>query len=252
VIYVNGDSWSYAIDENNRSVWPNPSQDMKKWPNILSKRLDHEVLNESMGCGSNSRVLDCLENLLLEEQSPRLVVLALTTHQRWHLPSKKKGHWCIGPMIAIDDHTGEKDEYIQKWFYTKGYDRLDSIYRYYKIIWNCSNICRKMGSEFVIFQAWDQELADLDVLESSDSIRDFVLSFFDNKNDVVAEKYIRSFNYFRKNQHSWNYIRPTFASLLEPEDYDDTGHPDMQGHHKIEEFVYSTLKSKFDLEKILS
>lgn len=252
MIYVNGDSWSYAIDVNDRSIWPNSNTDIKKWPNILSKNLGHEVLNESMGCGSNSRILDCVENILLETQSPKLVILALTSHQRWHLPSKRKGHWCISPLVAIDDHTGEKDEFIQKWFYAKSFDYLDSIYRYYKIIWSCSNICQKIGSKFLIFQAWDQGLANLNVLESPDSIRNFVLDFFDNKNDVIAEKYIRAFNYLRKNQHSWNYITSTFASLLVPEDYDDTGHPNTQGHHKIEEFVYSTLTAKFDLEKLLS
>ena len=69
MIYVNGDSWSVRMPE---------ATDEQVWPKLIADRLGESLINESVGCASNSRAHSCLENFLIAGNRPKLVVIALT------------------------------------------------------------------------------------------------------------------------------------------------------------------------------
>jgi hypothetical protein len=231
MIYVNGDSWSQRT----------PYVDYKDiWPNLLAEKLGMTLFNDSMGCGSNSRIQHGLENYLISEEPPKVIVLALTGHHRIHLPSENMGSWMVGPDIAINERTGEKDETIRNWIYRNSYFELDSVYRYYKIVWTLENLCRKARCPYFIFQAWDSELADLKLMQGGVNITNYVYKFFDTPvTDVNAQRYIRAFEHFAEQSAGWSLQEQPLNNLLNQDDYDDTGHPVHSGHIKIADYIYN-------------
>ena len=231
MIYVNGDSWSQRT----------PYVDTKDiWPNLLAKKLDMPLINDSMGCGSNSRIQHGLENYFVSEVPPTAIVLALTGHHRIHLPSENMGAWMVGPDIAINECTGEKDEAIRDWIYRNSYFELDSVYRYYKIVWALENLCCKLRCPYFIFQAWDTKLADLKLMQGGINITNYVYQFFSSpETDINAQRYIRAFEYFAEQSAGWMLQEQPLSELLTTDDYDDTGHPLHSGHIKIANHIYN-------------
>ena len=234
MIYVNGDSWSQ------RTPYVD-SEDI--WPTLLAKKLGTNVYNDSMGCGSNSRIQHGLENYLVSEEPPEAIVLALTGHHRIHLPSENMGAWMVGPDIAINERTGQKDEQIRDWIYRNSYYELDSVYRYYKIVWTLENLCRKFYCPYFIFQAWDSELSNLKLMHGGVNITNYVYRFFDSpQTDVNAQRYVRAFEYFAEQSSGWVLQEQALNQLLQPTDYDETGHPLHSGHVKIADYIYDQIK----------
>lgn len=234
MLYVNGDSWSqctpYVDNEN-------------IWPALLAKKLETQLYNDSMGCGSNSRIQHGLENFFITENPPSAIVLALTTHLRIHLPSEHMGTWMIGPSVAINERTGQKDEQIRDWVYYNSYYELDSVYRYYKTIWSLENLCRKIKCPYFIFQAWDSGLADLKLMQGGKYITDYVYKFYNaGETHEYAQKYVRAFNYFAEQSAGWNLNEEALSMVLSKDDYDITGHPTESGHVKIANYIYTQVE----------
>jgi len=238
MIYTNGDSWSMSYTLDQPTVWPNHNMDLPVWPNMLAKDLNQELLSEGIGCGSNSRILDCLEDVYLTGKKPSYIVLALSAFHRWHLPAPGRNHWVIGPLVALNNGTGEKDEFIQKWYYTNCDDKLDSIFRHYKTVWGLVNLCEKIGSKYTIFNCWDKEIYNLNLLESETNIEEFVTGFYkDNTAHPACTKYIESFFQLRNLSKTWNYIEKPLSSFLSESDYKDDGHPNEHGHLIIKNHI---------------
>ena len=144
MLYFNGDSWStsYHVNDGN-AVWPVNQSAWPRWPNLVAQNLGKEFLNESLGGSSNQRILDCVENLWLTGQRPEMIILALTGHSRISLPSGFGGYWNLNPGGALDSVTGKFDDQIHKWYYLNGHEDLDSVYRYYKTVWNLNRLCKQ-------------------------------------------------------------------------------------------------------------
>tara|TARA_R110000772_G_scaffold257510_1_gene374399 strand:+ start:2877 stop:3626 length:750 start_codon:yes stop_codon:yes gene_type:complete len=239
MIYVNGDSWSMSSSGDNSHVWPNYDPDLPMWPNMLAKDLDQELINESMGCGSNSRIVDCLEDILLCNHKPNFIVLALSCFHRWHLPTVERGHWVIGPLVALNTVTGKKDEYIQKWFYANCDDYLDSVFRHYKTVWQLVNLCEQIGSKYVVFNTWDEDIYKLNLFQSNNKIENFVTDFYKNdKGHPARQRYIQAFTELRKLSKSWNYFEKPLAKILSPEHLkQNDGHPNKDGNTIIKDYI---------------
>ena len=210
--------------------------DEQIWPQLVANRLNLPLKNESVGCASNSRTLSCLENFFIQGNRPKLVLIALTGHHRWHLPASDMGHWNLGPEVAIQERTGYKDNYFHRWFWTNSYNELDSVYRYYRTVWQIHELCEKFSTPYMCFQAWDQDLAKLN-LTNSDNIQSYVLQYYEATN-IYYQQYTAGFEFFRSERHKWNYIEsPTFENLLEPHQLDSSLHPNSIGHIQIANFV---------------
>jgi hypothetical protein len=234
MIYVNGDSWSVRMPE---------ATDDQIWPKLIADRLGESLINESVGCASNSRAHSCLENFLIAGNRPKLVVIALTGHHRWHLPSADLGYWNLGPEVAIQERTGNRDSYFHKWFWSNSYTEIDSVYRYYRTVWNMHELCKQFGVPSVFFQAWDEDLAKLN-LTTSDNIGSYVLQYYEQTN-IYYQQYTAGFEFFRNERKSWNYIEaPTFEKLLEPKHIDSSLHPNWLGHVEIANFVYQHITER--------
>lgn len=235
MIYTNGDSWSSFTS------WTTEKQ---IWPQLVADRMGESLINQGLGCVSNSRIHNCLENFLIAGHQPKLVVIALTAHHRWHLPAADLGYWNIGPDVAIKEHTGEKDPYLHKWFWANSYNEIDSVYRYYKTIWNMNELCKKFNVPCMFFQAWEDDLEKLDLTNSA-NIVSYVSKYYDS-NDIFYQRYVKGFEFLLNERHNWNYIEtPTFNSFLQLRvDFDPTKHPNSQGHQKIADFVYQHIKEK--------
>ena len=235
MIYVNGDSWSVRMPD---------ATDEQIWPQLIDNRINDTLVNESVGCASNSRAHSCLENFLIAGNRPKLVIIALTAHPRWHLPAADLGHWNIGPLVAIKERTGKTDTYFHKWFWSNSYNELDSVYRYYKTVWNMHELCKKFNVPSIFFQAWDDDLTKINLI-TKDNIESYVSKFYEPTN-IFFKRYVAGFEFFLDEQTKWNYIlAPTFENLLhQPVDFDSTRHPNWKGHNKIADFVYQHITEK--------
>lgn len=229
MIYVNGDSWSCAQ--------PGMNPD-KIWPVTIAQKLNQPLVNQSMGCGSNSRMLDCLENFFLCRNTPKLVIIALSGHARWHMPAPNLAHWLISPHVAINDSTGETDELIRDWTYKKSYNDIDSVFRYYKNIWSMYELCKRFDCNCIFFQAWDRNIVEANVLDNPEL---YVSKFYD-LSDIRAKTYLEGFNFFQQHKKYWNYVdTTTFHTLMTPVELDLTLHPNQRGHEIISRFVHQQL-----------
>jgi hypothetical protein len=234
MIYVNGDSWSVPASD---------ATDEQVWPKLITDRLGKSLVNESVGCASNSRAHSCLENFLIAGNRPELVIIALTGHQRWHLPSADLGYWNISPSAARHERTGIKDPYFHKWFWSNSHTEIDSMYRYYRTVWNMHELCKQFSVPSVFFQAWDKDLAKLN-LTTSDNIESYVLKYYEQTN-IYYQQYTAGFKFFSNERKNWNYIEtPTFENLFKPKHIDSSLHPNWLGHVEIANFVYQHITER--------
>lgn len=228
-IYINGDSWTWGEDLSSSDLWPN----------MLASDIGISITNEATGCGSNSRVVDCLFNMFATGAHPDMAIIVLTGHHRWHVPSANMGAWSIGPLVAIDDRTGRKDEILRKWMLENSYDVIDSIYRYYRSIWQMQIICDQFDCPVWFFQAWDPDLHKLDLLHDQENRRRFLESC---DNDWFRMRYQRGFDFLSNQSIHWKYFEQPLKSLLVAEDLDITGHPNRTGHRKIANYIRNKIK----------
>lgn len=232
ILYTNGDSWSWDLNLQSDNLWTN----------ILSKKINADCINESVGCGSNSRIVDCLRNQLIQGLQPDLIVIALTSHHRCHVPAPDFGVWNIGVDVALNDQTGNKNTEIVKWVFTHSYQEIDSVYRYYRDVWTIDLLCKYFSCPYLLIQAWEKQFEELKLLESSENISKYVYSQCGPESGS-AKKYITYFERIKQLSKNWNYIEiPLSNSLNQQLDIDRTGHPNPHGHHKIADKIYQYLQ----------
>jgi len=238
MLYVNGDSWSFGVYKNNGD------KNAHIWPNLLAKELKLEIINDSMGCSSNSRILSSTENFYINSGKPKLIILALTGHNRLHLPGPGMSSWLVGADFVINDFTGHRDpeNKLCPWIVKYSYDELDSVYRYYKTVWNLHELCLKFNCMYIMLQAWDSELEKFGLLKDTESIERFVWDRSKNIDEYISEKYINGFKFFKEESEKWHYKeQQTFRSVLLPDNYDDTEHPNDRGHELITNYVLNAI-----------
>lgn len=234
-IYVNGDSWSFALKEQG-SDYPH------LWPNIVATRLGTTCINESVGCGSNSRIVDCLRNQIILDLKPELVIIALTAHHRSHMPAANFGAWSIGPNVARNDRTGDSNEQIRDFMVRHSYNELDSIYRYYRDIWTMDLLCQQLNCPYIFVQCWDEELEALGLLESWTNIHSYVNSQCPTPTFYSGE-YIRAFEKFKELSKNWPYVEKALSKSLDKQtDYNATHHPNDRGHYKMANKILELLE----------
>lgn len=240
MIYVNGDSWSFGVFDKNGN------ENTYIWPILLAKKLKTEILNDSVGCSSNSRILSTTENFYINGGKPKLIILALTGHNRLHLPGPGMSNWLVGSRFVINDSTGRRgdEDILYPWIIKYSYDELDSVYRYYKTVWNLHELCIKFNCKYIMMQAWDSQLEHFGILKDDTNIEKFVLDRSKNLDRYVIEKYIKGFKFFKEESEKWNYRDQTFRSVLLPENYDNTGHPNDQGHELIADYVLNAITER--------
>jgi hypothetical protein len=237
-LYVNGDSWSFALKEKGPK-YPH------LWPNIVSKKLNKPCFNDSIGCGSNSRIVDCLRNQIILGLKPDLIIIALTAHHRWHIPAENFGAWSIGPHVARNDRTGESNDHIRDVMNRYSYNELDSVYRYYRDIWTMDLLCKQLNCPYIFVQVWDEELEKLGLLSSSENIYNYVSQKCPKKTFHFQE-YIRAFEKFKELSKNWPYTETALSKLLDiGVDYDETGHPNDQGHYKMADKILEILEERY-------
>ena len=153
MIYVNGDSWS-------RNLWIDWSPIDWCWAKQMSDTINHPIVNESAGCGSNFRIIDKI--LMSHAQGNRyeLAIIGLTCPQRWYLPSKLFSYWNLGPTI-LEEKEYRHDCEIHRWFVNNCIHDANLILSYYKTIWQIHEICKTiLQCPVMFFNAWDQSMFD--------------------------------------------------------------------------------------------
>lgn len=229
-LYVNGDSWSFKLKQC----------DNKIWPELVAQNLGFDLFNDSLGCGSNSRILDSLKNRWLLGDRPSLMIFGLTAHHRYHLPAADLGSWVIGPMVALHEHTGTNNDVIKDFFFRHCYSSLDSVYRYYRDIWSIHEHCTAKGIPYLCFQTWDTEISKLNVLDGEQSIKHYVATHLPP--GYTADCYISMLKSLSVNKSQWNYHESSISDLLDDHEFDNTQHPNQIGHQKIATKVLDLLK----------
>lgn len=231
MIYINGDSWSWAEDLSDPNIWPN----------ILGKKFSKPIKNDAIGCGSNSRIMDNVCNLIAQGETPEFAVIMLTAHHRFHVPGPNFGAWSIGPQVALNDRSGKKSDVIRDWFYSQSFSELDSVYRYYRTIWQIHTMFDRHAIPVFMFQAWDIDLTKYDVLNQLDPLTNFSLQDID---PYFEKLYRNCFNFFKNESKNWNYIETPMSTYIPYEDLDLSGHPDINGHATIAEIVFNHVNER--------
>lgn len=235
LLYVNGDSWSFRTKECDYPIWPE----------LVQTKVDSKLLNDSLGCGSNSRILDCLKNHYLWNTQMDIMIIGLTCHHRYHVPAPDFGSWVIGPVVAIHEHSGKSNNNIRDFFFSHSYSDLDSVYRYYRDIWSIHEMAKLLGCKVLFFQTWDTDLAKWNLLGSEENIKKYVDTFQDTEY-VCTNRYFDALNRLRELSVDWLYHEQSVSSFLEANDLDNTQHPNRSGHEKIAGHVINLL-TKYNL-----
>jgi len=246
MIYVNGDSWS-------RNLWIDWSPVDWSWPKQMQDQITVPVLNESVGCGSNGRILSKLQqNYYLGKQFD-LVIVALTVYSRWHIPSKNLSTWNIGRYV-MNDEKYSFDETILPWWLTNVYDRIEFVYQYYNIIWQINELCKNyLKCPVIFFNAWDTEIPMFDEMIFSDD-NNLLKWLESNKSndatDEIVSRYFNLFKFLQTDRNQWNFEITPWRSFLNKSHYDgpndrDPHHPNQEGHRLISEQVLSTINKHF-------
>jgi len=225
-LYVNGDSWSWDPDIKSPTLWTN----------IVASKLSMSCTNEAMGCGSNSRIFDNLQDLFATEEKPDLIIIALTSHHRHHIPFKNFGAWTIGPDTALNDQTGDKNDVIRDWYFKYAFEDLSSMYRYYRTIWLMNMLAKQHRCPIWLFQAWDTDIENFGLMNSLENIKNYVGQTHP-VHSYYYKKYVRGFDFFRQESKKWNYVETAFAKIIPPDCLDQTGHPAPDGHSIIADIV---------------
>jgi hypothetical protein len=234
-IYVNGDSWT----------WNKNLQLETLWSNIVAKKLNKSCYNESIGCGSNSRIVDCLRNQLILGLKPDLIIIALTVHNRYHIHAENFGAWSVSPHVARNDRTGESNDQLRDLMIRHSYDEVDSVYRYYRDIWTMDLLCKQFDCPYIFVQAWDEELEKLGLLKSDENIYNYVSKRYPKKT-YHSEEYTRAFEKFKELSKNWPYTETALSKLLDVNvDYDNTRHPNDQGHYKMADKILELLEERY-------
>jgi len=249
MIYVNGDSWS-------QNQWRKDQPIDYSWPNVLSKLTGTEVLNESAGCSSNSRMLDNLQRLHYRGVAPALVIIALSDLSRWHLPAPLNSIWNISSGTIINDRSGVVDESIKKWWIANSFDVLEYSYQYYNIIHQIKVFCDIIiGCPVIFFNAWQKDILKMNqwCLGTDTEIDNWVESKVADKTDYCINYYTESFKFFRNQFQQWHLDFTPWTTFI-TEQYIDgpdglhPDHPSPEGHRLIAKHVYSKIHN--NLEKV--
>jgi len=228
MIYVSGDSWSFRHVE----------YDFNVWPEIIAKERNEILVNDAVGCGSNSRIVSNLLNQQLNGFSPDLLLIGLTTPQRFHIPSADFGTWSIGPQIGMNDRSGQTNVDIVKFVFSNCFDEIGCVYRYYRDIWQITKIAQEIGCRCMLFQMWDSSLTTYNLLSSDKNIFDFVSKFYEPDSYYYTE-FVTAFKNLKVKSRDWEYWEtPPQLSTVEK---DKTGHPNKLGHEKIASFINSKI-----------
>ena len=233
MIYVNGDSWSQ----------PTPfvgNEDI--WPTLVANRINLKLENRAIGCGNNFRIADDLENLYLENHQPEYIIIGLTTHARDYISAAEMSHWNIGQGFARLENTGEYNQEIRKWWATYSYDTVESVYRYYKNLLRLHELCSKFDCPYLMFQVWDHELAELDLLGGEEKVAKFLEKYYPNENAWFRTRYAQAFKTLTKFSNNWNYIERSIKLTADEMDEYPIGHPNHQGHARLADFVYQHIQ----------
>lgn len=244
MIYINGDSWS-------RNLWIEWSPSDWSWPKQLQEFTKIPVLNESVGCGSNSRILSRLHtNYILGNQFD-LVLIALSTHARWHLPGKNMSAWSIGPTVQ-HDRLFKSDPEILPWWQKNSYDYLEYVFQYYSTVWQIHELCKNLYQcPVVVFNTWDKEIQEIDQMMhgQASEFESWMQRNFVSEDGFAIENYIKAFEFFKQSSTNWQFESTTMQSLLTQEHYDgaqdrDPEHPNKQGHTIICQHVLDTVAQR--------
>ena len=239
MIYITGDSWTQKSN-----IFPDYS-----WPCVLEQLLNHTVINEAAGCGSNSRMVSGIQNLYLHGIQPDLVIVALTTFARYHVPGPALSSWSIGPTV-INDRYSRSNNVILRWWLENVYNEVEFVFQTFKSIWQIHEFCKTHLQCPVIFQnAWSDDIKNIAIQMFTDNnIKKWVHERVPDIHDYSTDQYIRSFEFFKSASKEWiiDYT-PWHNNLNICNDGPNglhPGHPDLDSHRLIANHVCSIIEEK--------
>lgn len=225
MIYVNGDSWT--------SGWPNEEiygHREFSWPHLLSISLNETIINDARAGCSNDRIYRRTFDYILENKPERAIV-CLTSWLRFEIGNSTNGK-IIQKMPGID----------ASWYKENWHPYL--LY---------SNFLRKIISLQFLSRGTNTKLFFLDTYTDNLNLNPTLSWFkellklstaFDAMDDErIQKKFYKILTLTNKiDQDSFlskkSYQEIIKGSLL------DRGHPVHDGHEKIANFIYLTLKEK--------
>ena len=242
MIYVNGDSWS---QRSNGEI-------DYSWPNILETKVNCSIINQSAGCGSNSRVLSNLYKLYQSGTKISLIIIGLSSFQRFHLPSKLGSSWNIGPTV-INDRFNNKNDDVLHWYQKNVFDEVEFVYQFYNQIWQMHELSTKyFQCPIIFFNAWDPCISKIHQQIFYGNINKWIEDKVEDTTDYSVTEYIKMFEFFKIKLSEWNLlINNNWHDFLTthidgPADL-HPGHPSPAGHRLIAEHILTTIQEQFPI-----
>lgn len=236
MIYINGDSWSQKS---------NTAPDYS-WPVFLEQQLNHTVVNDSAGMGSNTRMLSGLQNFYIQGYKPDLVIISLSKFARYHIPSSRISSWSIGfTGMAHNDRHGKKSYAIDKWWQEQVYDELAFVYQNYKTIWQIHEFCKQhLKCPAIFFNAYDDMFFEFqkEIFGTNEQVVNWVNARVEDPVDQFTLEYINGFKFFKEQYKNWLVDTTSWRNMLPVNFIDDdtgihSGHPSLDGHRLISNYV---------------
>jgi hypothetical protein len=239
MIYVTGDSWTQRS---------NTAEDYS-WPLRLEQLLNHPVINEATGCGSNSRMLSKIQNLHFQNTKPDLIIIALTGFSRYHVPGPSMSSWSIGPTV-INDRFSRSNDVILRWWLENVYDEVEFVFQTFKTIWQIHEFCKTYLQCPVLFQnAWSDENTQIaNELLVQNNIKKWVHQRVQDIHDYSTDQYIQAFEFFQTASTEWliDYAAwpDIFDIVIDGPKGLHPGHPNPDSHRLIANHVCSIIEQK--------
>lgn len=222
ILYTNGCSWTWGGGLGSSYEFNNELRLKSVWPHYLGNLLKADkIVNLSMGCGSNQRILRTTLNWIVNQEvlNDTIAIIQWTEKSRYEYYNPKihnnqyedyDDRWALAKVDCVLDSYGFNQEYISH-RNNKRLETYTEIEGIYKLVFDCFA---------------------LDNLFKTNNIKYYFWSV--GKELPIPEKFQKILNSFSwlKTFKDWDYERVSKSD----------NHPSLLGHKQIAKFIFDEIK----------
>jgi len=205
-IYVNGDSWTYGYEVDDKT---------KIWPHIVAKEFNLELINESMIGLSNELILDKTLKFFSKVNNTEDYFVIIV----WSYPIRKDIINNDGKKVELRAKAALEGESISLDYYTKYHSEYDDYLRYIRNVLGLQHYFKLNKIKYLMFDVERNTYFNKAKITESDK------EYF----DLIDSK---------------NFIGDLYS--VSDGNLAEGGHPNELGHEKIYKYMYPFIKNKIE------
>lgn len=226
MIYVNGDSWT--------SGWPDEETYGHRefsWPHLLSKKLDCEVFNDARAASSNARIFRRTFDFILKNKPP-VAIICLTYWIRQEIGNAESGK--IYQYLPSRDPMFFKQNWHPYLQYSNCLRQIISLQLLAKIT----------GTELFLLDTYNDNFVQVPTVEWFKEILKLSFAFDAMDDERIYKKFLKILDLSKEIDYNYFLSNRSYQDLIQNCTL-DRGHPVLDGHEKIAEFIFLKLKEKY-------